>query len=227
MKANFNLGTTARKLVITNKTKWDTRALRTVFLKVINENIKFEGPLKHLIRCTVVDSRKRWHGRYTYSGYAYLHSGTMRLRVPPPTDRCQQCQDGHHYRAIEDGKLVDPSPCPNCNGTKMDPNGLTLDTFKLAHLFEHELAHCRGYKHKGMCSLNSWEPRPGDYAYLDGFKVSAKFDKPKPVIDCKVVRAARIDARIKTWETKLKRAETALKKLRRQQAYYQKKEDVS
>src|ERR1700745_4155338 len=90
------------KLVLNNKTRWDSRALRSEFLKVINENIRFEGPLKHTIHCTVVNSTRARH----YSGYAYLHSGRMRLRLPPPTDTCWHCNNGTVYRAIEDSKLV-------------------------------------------------------------------------------------------------------------------------
>ena len=36
------------------------------------------------------------------------------------------------------------------------------------------------------------------------------------------VRASRVDAGIKRWEAKLRRASTALKKLKKQQRYYQK-----
>lgn len=42
--------------------------------------------------------------------------------------------------------------------------------------------------------------------------------KPKPPIA--EVRAARVDAAIKKWEAKRKRAETALRKLRKQERYY-------
>ena len=44
--------------------------------------------------------------------------------------------------------------------------------------------------------------------------------KPKPEVDRVALRATRIDQRIVAWERKLKRAENALKKLRRQQKYY-------
>lgn len=44
--------------------------------------------------------------------------------------------------------------------------------------------------------------------------------KAKP--DMATVRSARVDAGIKRWEAKLRRATTALKKLRKQQRYYQK-----
>ena len=44
--------------------------------------------------------------------------------------------------------------------------------------------------------------------------------KEKP--DMVTVRAARVEAGIKRWEAKLRRASTALKKLKKQQRYYQK-----
>src|SRR5262245_40179333 len=219
-----NFKSRTRKLVINNKTAWDTRALRTVFLKVINENIKFEGPLQHGIRARVVYTR-----RGGYSGYAYFHSGTMTIRLPHPRrvksdGSCPDCNDGNWYRAIIDDKLVDPTPCPTCNGTakaKEPPKSRQLDTYQVAHLVEHELAHCRGYKHKGMCGLNGWKNATASYyPYLKGLTIGLKPEKAKPVIDVTAVRATRVAARIKGWETKLKRAETALKKLRKQQKYY-------
>lgn len=209
-----------RKLTIDNRTDWDTRALRTVFLKVLNENIKFEGPLKHLIRPKVVYSRGR------YSGYAYLRSGTMKLRLPRPTDRCSHCTDGNLYRAVIDGKLVDPTPCEHCNGTNKRPGGPRLNTFKVGWLFEHELAHCRGYQHKGMCSLNDYaRATVENYPYLDGITISPRIEKKKPPGDRRRENEARIDARIASWETKLKRASNALKKLRRQKKYYERTAD--
>lgn len=46
--------------------------------------------------------------------------------------------------------------------------------------------------------------------------------KPKEAVDVKVVRAARVAASLKRWEAKKRRAETAIKKLKRQAAYYAK-----
>ena len=45
---------------------------------------------------------------------------------------------------------------------------------------------------------------------------------PKPKPDIRTVRYQRVMIRIKSWETKLKRAETALKGLYGQRAYYEK-----
>lgn len=45
--------------------------------------------------------------------------------------------------------------------------------------------------------------------------------KPKPPLT--EIRARRVDQKLKDWQTKLKRAANAIKKLKRQQAYYAKK----
>jgi len=57
--------------------------------------------------------------------------------------------------------------------------------------------------------------------WLDGKLKRPKKEKPKT--DPKADRAARVVLSIKRWETKKKRAETALKKLRKQQRYYDRK----
>lgn len=46
-------------------------------------------------------------------------------------------------------------------------------------------------------------------------------EKPKPERNVKAERHERVLARIVTWESKLKRARTALKKLHKQRAYYE------
>lgn len=52
--------------------------------------------------------------------------------------------------------------------------------------------------------------------FLAGQLVRPEKAKPDP----KAVRAARVAARIKVWQTKRKRADTALRKLRKQARYY-------
>lgn len=47
--------------------------------------------------------------------------------------------------------------------------------------------------------------------------------KPKAVVDPKVVRYFKVLNSIKRWESKLRRAETAIKKLNRQKRYYETK----
>lgn len=60
-----------------------------------------------------------------------------------------------------------------------------------------------------------------DYAikhFLDGKLVRPL--KPKPAVSAKAKRAASVTARIKKWEAKKRRAESALRKLRKQERYY-------
>lgn len=64
-----------------------------------------------------------------------------------------------------------------------------------------------------------------DYALAAGFHEGKlkRVPKPKPHKDLAADRAANIDKRIAAWETKEKRAKNALKKLRNQKRYYDKK----
>lgn len=57
-----------------------------------------------------------------------------------------------------------------------------------------------------------------EQGWLDGRLKRAVKAKAKP--DVRAVRAALVDTKIKTWESKKRRAETALKKLYRQRRYY-------
>lgn len=74
----------------------------------------------------------------------------------------------------------------------------------------------------GHGALHAWlENELADYAvknFLNG-----KLVRPAAVkspVDVKSVRAARVVTRIKQWEAKKRRAETALRKLRKQERYY-------
>jgi len=56
-----------------------------------------------------------------------------------------------------------------------------------------------------------------DSGWLDG-----RFNKPvKPKVNAKLARYQRVLKRLETWERKAKRAETAIKKLRKQARYYE------
>lgn len=58
-------------------------------------------------------------------------------------------------------------------------------------------------------------------SFLNG-QLGGDHEELTPRLDIKELRAARIAAKIKKWNTKLKRAETALRKLNRQARYYAK-----
>lgn len=60
-----------------------------------------------------------------------------------------------------------------------------------------------------------------EHVVTSGWLEGALRRPEKPIPNIKATRAARIAARIKSWEAKKKRAENALKKLRRQAKYYE------
>lgn len=93
---------------------------------------------------------------------------------------------------------------------------------ELVHLISHQMAH-RLYpgakSHGGRHAFVEREmvEHVVSSGWLDG-KLKSKATGPKtpdPI--------AAIDAKVKRWETKRRRAETALRKLKRQRAYYERK----
>jgi hypothetical protein len=167
---------------IKNQTRWKTEDLRGIFSRVLTEWNRTDPkrvPSKRL-RITVV------HGRDThYSGYAYLRSGIMRLRLPAP-ERAR-----------------------------------SLTVADVGWLFLHELAHCAGYDHSQMGPLNHRVTKDR-LTYLDGFPLGPqepKATKPKP--DVQATRYQQTVEALARWTTKLKRAQTALKKLKVRARYYE------
>lgn len=96
-----------------------------------------------------------------------------------------------------------------------------LTTRGIAWIFYHELMHVYGYGHKQYNDIPKGEL---DALIVDWPKYPPKIEvKEKSKVDHVAKRAASVDTRIKSWESKLKRATTALKKLKAQRKYYAKK----
>lgn len=98
-------------------------------------------------------------------------------------------------------------------------NGLS-DTFeqRLTRTFEHELDHCRGLKHRVMEKDSA-----RDISHLDMSIVIGEKTKNKKNNNKSTDKLISLINRRKNWETKAKRAATALKKLNMSIKYYQKK----
>lgn len=189
------------KLVIKNKTNWDTRQLRRVFLAVLRHSEKFDGPL----RASTLKVNVTWAKKGYYSGCAYLNSGWMQIRLP----------NKKWVNEMIDGVL-------HCQVKQVAVE--ELDTFKAGYLFEHELAHCRGQSHKTMGVLNDWgHATPANYPYLEGMTVRRHASSAKPKPPAPERRHAAVLTKLAAWQSKKKRAETAIKKLARQRRYYEKK----
>lgn len=107
------------------------------------------------------------------------------------------------------------------NVWRINPNGPHFGGWKdIAHCISHWAQHRFWPTEKPHGIRHVWLERMCvDYIitnFLDGQLKRPERAEP----DVKAVRAARVAARIKTWQTKQKRAETALRKLRRQARYY-------
>jgi hypothetical protein len=94
----------------------------------------------------------------------------------------------------------------------------SVDPIKLALLAAHELAHCRGTKHRDMHTrrYDFREEYREYYAWAVDMSIRKKEPKKKQTREektsKKLVRAA---AQVRVWETKVKRATTWLKKWKR------------
>ena len=100
-----------------------------------------------------------------------------------------------------------------------------LKVRELAFLFEHELAHCAGYHHDRMGPLNHWAlvSKSERYAYVDGFTIRPKAPpKPKPKPDRQIERYKASVEALARWRTKLKRAQTGMKKYQAKVRRYEK-----
>lgn len=86
-------------------------------------------------------------------------------------------------------KLPKPDRCNN----KLDPG-------KLAFLFEHELQHCRGIKHREMPWYCNWEnAKVENFPYLSDQNVGLQGDKIKPVIDQQIQRYEKAMTLLTKW----------------------------
>lgn len=92
----------------------------------------------------------------------------------------------------------------------------------IARTILHELAHCRGLRHGDM-RINGGHDSKFDVEYVRGFPVRMKAEtKPAPA-PTDQDKVAKLQARRKRWTAKVKRAETAIKKIDRALRYYERK----
>ncbi len=90
------------------------------------------------------------------------------------------------------------------------------------HDINHDMAHFIERRKTGGAHTSRQLTRERNGAHLIVRRFLETEPPPKKAKpDMVIVRATRVDAGIKRWEAKLRRASTALKKLKKQQRYYQ------
>ena len=160
--------------------------------------------------------------------------------ISPTADPCEHCGVMPARTRIDspikevhlpDGSVVELNPdfwVHYCRQHKK--NAFRASTALVAHLFEHELRHSYGERHRRghSCMESTWKNTATHVEackrYEATFGVELPLTKPKVRAprDLQGDRYQRVLEREKAWSTKLKRAQTALKKLRQQRRYYEK-----
>lgn len=100
---------------------------------------------------------------------------------------------------------------------RLPRNPSTASTRLISYVMDHEFGHNLGLRHRAM--KRTWRDHE-DWAAAYPLKFAPL--KEKPHEDPKEKRRASIEKRLKSWATKLKRAQTAIKKLTAQQRRYDK-----
>lgn len=105
-----------------------------------------------------------------------------------------------------------------------DSRGFTVNPDQGWHAINHDMSHFIERRKTGAAHSDQHVRLEAAGARL----ICRRFLRDEPYVDKKkerdhvAERAARVDAGIRRWETKLRRATTALKKLRKKKKYYDK-----
>lgn len=173
------------KFQIINKTKFPTRSLRAFVVRAYPIAVGCAGPKR-------VAGFERAVGR-------------IRITLARSNRRGNGHSTGHAY--LNSGRAhVGIADAPN----KRD----------VARVLAHEFGHCFGMMHSEMSGGPLWgigmseEQSARIYGWADALPLEHKPPKRKPVGDeRRALKLARVASRLKAWQSKRKRAESAIKKL--------------
>lgn len=130
-----------------------------------------------------------------------------------------------YNRAGKNGSYV--TGCAPYGGKRITikVGGHAVNKYDLASTIQHELAHTINYTHADMGFRKNglfWWGGEEFYPWAKDLPLEPKPKKLKPKgTELKLVKLVRLEKREVEWEAKLKRANTALKKIRTQKRYYE------
>lgn len=178
---------------IINKTKWDTRHLRAFISEVMKRSPE------HIKR-------------------KFIHRNYRKRLV---------CEFGYNRGGNRFGGYVTGRAYLNSFSMRIMVGSQKVDKVDLAKVVAHELAHTLGYTHEDMKGNPLFVRDHGArYRELYAWAETLPLDLVAPTVKLKgaelqELRYHRAQAAIGRWTAKLKRAQIALKKLTRQERYYE------
>lgn len=225
-----------------NQTVYDTRAIRAAICAVHDRLARTEGRLpqwKH-VRVVVVYARTR-----VTHGCAQLRGTYMKLVLQGPrrarslryaSDGPMVCNDcgGADYVAQTSGRTKDGVTEPVYRHECADAKSAVTPR-RLAALLDHEIRHLYGIEHSkmpGIYTRTMWELEHGAAAWANDHPAFPWTHLPVKAARKRTVQSPveRIGAKLavlgereKRWTTKLKRAQTALAKLRQAKRYQERR----
>jgi hypothetical protein len=204
---------------IINKTHWRTDHLKAILQRCAE--MELEPAKRRRMVVTIVYSGKRHDGS---SGCAYVGGTRARIRIPKGPRQPEPHIVTHYRKCDADPEFSHPEKGRLLSRylAKFD-EAESMHSIKLAFASVacHEFAHNRGMQHRQM---------PKQYTWADGWKdyVAWAADMPleaqtieRKVVDVQQQRYTRVLSLKSSWETKLKRAQAALRKLRARERYYE------
>lgn len=196
---------------LTNKTKYNTVALRKLFqdaMCIIKKDFALDWLRVLRLRVTVKNARRS----YFVSGHAYYNRPTMQLNIPTKWDGAKakiRNNRLHTYGASRSGYA----------------NGSLVQA--VAATFLHEIGHNLGVHHVQPENAN-WRCATIEHKYEDWINSLTDAAYPlaaPPVVkvkpDVRVLRYERAVLNLKAAETRLKRAKTIHQKWQQKIRYYE------
>jgi len=213
------------KIMITNKTDYDTPWLRKIFnrcFKMVNRRMRNKKRLWTSLRVEIVykKSLTSWT-----SGSAYYNRNWVHLEIPRPPEKMimigkRRYNWDYIKKEWKEGMTIQEVKEQRKEVLKELPEAI-------ARTFVHELYHCYGYGHEEMKSKRKKikVENTYNYSWLSKYPVQMKVAKPKklkPKKDLQLIRYEKVLGKVKEYTSKIKRYQNILRKYKAKKKYYEK-----
>jgi hypothetical protein len=203
-----------------NRTRYDTRTLRKFLIAVFRaQSPSFQARVPQWRRLKVLVSYSR-PGDAGWDRKAHLYEALGQPAMVADVRRRQTVQRRRHV-----------SGCAFIQGSwaNLRLPSKEVDAHRVAAVWVHELWHVAGSVHADFPeSVMRCHLQPFYWvAELFGPVLTEAAPKPKPVRDLAAIRRARVEARLAGWESRLRRAQKTVAKLKRQVHYYDRREKLA